>query len=177
MHHVARDRRHADEGAAARGDQVRHTVLDAEHGAEHVQVQDAHELLRVLHVIGAEATAATRVGDHAVEAPGGLEGARDRRLHLLFVGDVAADPLHAAAVPGLARDALGRSLELGLAAPADRDRRAVGGEPQRAGGADAGAAAGHEHGAAFEAAGGARGGRHRGLLGPGPTRRPAKQAG
>ena len=50
MREAARDRRHADEGAAARRDQPRDAVLHAQEGAEHVQVEDAQELLGVLEV-------------------------------------------------------------------------------------------------------------------------------
>ena len=117
-------------------------------------MEHAEELLGVLHVVRAEAAAAAGIRDHAVETSAGLERARDRGLHLRLLRHVAADPLHAAAVRGERSDALGRVLELRFAAAADGDGCTVGGEPRGAGASDAGAAAGDEHGEAFEASGG-----------------------
>ncbi len=136
----AGDGRHPDERAVAGFDELGQRVLQAQEGAERVQMQDADELGGVLLAGGCEPATASRIGDAARQAAGGLRGERDRLGDRLLLGDIGDDVARAAA------DALYRVLQARLGAPADGDVRAVLHEPRGTGPSDAGAAAGDEDG-------------------------------
>ena len=91
---------------------------------------------------------AAGAGEEPVDAAGRLGGRRDGGGDLLLDGDVGHDVADGG-VPGRhGGDPLAGVDQLLLGAPADRDVRAVGGEPLRRGEPDAAAAAGDEDGPA-----------------------------
>ena len=100
MGYVAGNRRHADERTATSGDHVRHGVLEAQHGAQHIEVQGADELSSVLQVVRPEARSAASIGDATVERTGWHKRGGHDALDIVFVGDVAGYVMSAATVTG-----------------------------------------------------------------------------
>ena len=150
VHQTARDRGHADERTVTGLDQMRNRVLEAQEGADRVQVQDADEFRGVLLADGGEPAAAARVGDAAGQPAGGLRGERDRLLDRSLFGDVRNDltdrPGTCRADPGLGLDALDGLGELGFGTTTDRDVGAISDQARGASPADTGSATGHQDG-------------------------------
>ena len=144
---VPGDRRHADDRSAAGAGEVRHRVLDAEHRADDVEVQHAQELVDVDQVIRREATTTARVRDHAVERAAELDRRAHQAGHVGFDGHVGDHELDLAACTA---DRVGLLRQRPFGPPADRDPRALVGRDPSAGRADAGAAAGDDHGTTLE---------------------------
>ncbi len=139
------ERRHPDERALGLH-QVGHGVLDAQHRAEHVQVEHADELVGVLQVVRRHATPAAGVGDEPAQPAEALDVGRDERGDVVLHRHVGDDGLHVAVDRG------GDVGEARLGAPGDRHGRAVGGEAPGAGCTDAGAAAGDDDALALQPA-------------------------
>ncbi len=145
---VTGDGRHADEGATSGPSQVRHRMLDAQHGAQHVQTQYVQIRRCILEMQGCRCRPSTGVGHHSLERAGQLEGGLHQPLDIALVGDVGHDVLHRAARRA---NPCGDVDKPFLGAPADRHRGAFGGEQLGARRTDARASPGDDDALAFEA--------------------------